>query len=78
MTVENCMLPCMRFIRLSHETGMRVLAEHLEWMFPQHVPKFQAIESRADKVLWAWLNAENAFDEAAIFVRDDTLMAGCY
>lgn len=63
---------------LSHETGLRVLAEQLDWMFPQHVPEFQAIESRADKVLWAWLNAEDAFDEAAIFVRADTLVAGRY
>lgn len=63
---------------LSHETGLRVLAEQLEWMFPQHVPGFQAIESRADKVLWAWLNARDAFDEAAIFVRADTLVAGRY
>lgn len=63
---------------LSHETGLRVLVEQLEGLFPERVPEFQSIESRADKVLWAWLNARDVFDEAAIFVRADTLVAGRY
>jgi hypothetical protein len=63
---------------LSHEAGLRVLAEQLEWICPENVSEFQAIESRADKVLWAWLYARDAFEEAAIFVRADTLAAGRY
>lgn len=61
---------------MSHELGLRVLAEQLEWMHPHLAQEFQAIESRADKILWTWLNARDAFEGAAIFVRADTLVAG--
>ena len=63
---------------MSHELGLRVLAEQLDWLHPELTTEFSAQEARVDKVLWAWLFARDALDEAAIFTRADTLTAGRY
>ena len=63
---------------MSHELGLRVLAEQLDWLHPELTTAFSAQEARVDKVLWAWLFARDALEEAAIFTRADTLTTGRY
>ena len=63
---------------LAGEVGLRVLTEQLEWLHPDRLPEFAACDSRADKVLWAYLHVPDTFDEAAILARADTLTAGRY
>ncbi|MAG94998.1 MAG: hypothetical protein CMJ48_14825 [Planctomycetaceae bacterium] len=63
---------------LADECGLRVLAEELEWLHPEQMAEFARWEGRLDKVLWTYLFAKDAFDEAAIFSRADTLTTGRY
>ena len=63
---------------LANELGLRVLAEQIDWLYPEHTAEFASWEGRVDKVLWAWLHTRDAFEEAAIFARADTLTAGRY
>ena len=63
---------------MSHEPGLRVLAEQIDWLRPELISAFSAWEGRVDKVLWAWMHARDAFDEAAIFARADALAVGRY
>lgn len=61
---------------LSDDRGQRVLTEEIQWRDPDSMPAFSALKSRADKALWAYLHARQAFDEAAIFARADALARG--
>ncbi len=58
---------------LADERGLRVLAEELEWISPELTESFSSWEGRLDKCLWAYLYARDAFDEASLFARADTL-----
>ncbi len=61
---------------LAEERGQRVLAEELAWRFPEKLPVFAGWSSLADKALWAYLEAREAFDEAALFARAEALRNG--
>jgi len=61
---------------LAEERGQRVLAEELAWRFPGKLAAFGRVSSRADKALWAYLEARKAFDEAALFARAEALRNG--
>jgi hypothetical protein len=63
---------------LSQEIGLQALAEELRSRHPQHLPEFSCFEHRYDRALWAWLNTPDAFEEAAIFARADSLSQGRY
>jgi hypothetical protein len=61
---------------LAEPKGLKVLIEELEWRHPDKLPLFAAQLGTADKSLWAFLNATEAFDEAAIFARAEALRNG--
>jgi hypothetical protein len=63
---------------LADERGLRALATELEWHHPELTDEFSVRNGRLDKALWAYLNARDAFDEAAIFARADSLISGRY
>jgi hypothetical protein len=61
---------------LADERGQRLLAEELAWRCPEKLPAFAGWRSLADKALWAYLEAREAFDEAALFARAEALRSG--
>jgi hypothetical protein len=61
---------------LAEPTGLKVLIEELEWRHPDKLPIFAAQLGAADKALWAYQNATDAFDAAAIFARAEALRNG--
>ncbi len=61
---------------LAEERAQRVLAEELAWRFSEKLPVFAGWSSLADKALWAYLEAREAFDEAALFARAEALRNG--
>lgn len=63
---------------LVDERGLIVLAEEIGWRCPQQVPAFAAMDGRADRVMWVYLHALGAFNEAALFAQADALSAGRY
>lgn len=63
---------------LACEGGLRVLAEQLEWLSPEHNAEFTKWESWPDKVLWAYLHTPETFDEASVFAQADTLISSRY
>ena len=63
---------------LSHEEGLAALTDELRCRDPQKLQEIGGLDLRYDKALWAWLNAPDAFDEAAIFARADLLSKGRY
>ncbi len=63
---------------LSEERGLSVLAEEVRARCPDRADEFAALEARCDKAAWVYLNIPDAFEEAALFARADTLAAGRY
>lgn len=61
---------------LADPRGQRVLLEEMEWRCPEKLCSFSELKSPADKALWAFLEARDAFDEAAIFARAEALRSG--
>jgi hypothetical protein len=61
---------------LAEPTGLKVLIEELEWRHPDKLPTFAAQLGAADKALWAFQFATDAFDAAAIFARAEALRNG--
>jgi len=61
---------------LSDQRGQKVLLEEMQWRCPDRLPEFRALTSPADKALWAYLEARDAFDQAAIFARAEALRTG--
>jgi len=61
---------------LADEQGLCVLAEEVQARSPDRAAEFAALEARCDKPLWVYLNVPDAFEEAALFARADTLAAG--
>jgi hypothetical protein len=56
--------------------GQKVLIEELEWRHSDKLEAFSKLKSPADKALWAYLHAHEAFDAAAIFARAEALRGG--
>lgn len=67
-----------RIANLADNRGLKVIREELSQRHPTMVPTWGALKNRADKVLWVYLNARDAFDEAAVFARADALSATRY
>lgn len=65
-----------RVDNLVNNRGLRVIREELSQRHPEKVPTFGALKNRADKVLWVYLNAHDAFEEAVVFARADSLSVG--
>ena len=63
---------------LAYEGGLRALAEQLDWLCPELTPEFSRWDGWLDKCLWAYMNAPEAFEEACIFARADTLTHSRY
>ncbi|MGQ9525941.1 MAG: hypothetical protein ACUVTZ_14045 [Armatimonadota bacterium] len=61
---------------LADERGQRVLAEELAWRFPEKLATFGQWNGLADRALWAYLEAREAFDAAALFARAEALRSG--
>jgi hypothetical protein len=61
---------------LADERSHKVLTEDLEWRCPDKLETFGKWKSLIDKALWAYLEARQAFDEAAIFARAEALRSG--
>lgn len=63
---------------LADPRGLKVIHEELSQRHPEMVPTWGALKNRADKVLWVYLNAPDAFEEAAVFARADALSVTRY
>lgn len=64
--------------KLADPRGLKVIHEELSQRHPTLVPTWGALKNRADKVLWVYLNARDAFEEAAVFARADSLSVTRY
>jgi len=60
-------------LALKQTCGLKVLLEELQDKHPGLVEPWGAIKGRLDRVIWTYLNARDAFEEAVIFARADTL-----
>lgn len=61
---------------LAEPKGLKVLIEELQWRHPDKLATIAGQSSPADKALWAYQNATDAFDSAAIFARAEALRNG--
>jgi hypothetical protein len=61
------------FDRLSDSAGLKVLLEELRERYPKKVRHWAALNRRLNKVLWTYLHARDAFEEAVVFARADSL-----
>lgn len=61
---------------LAEPKGLKVLIEELQWRHPDKLATMAGQSSSADKALWAYQNATDAFDSAAIFARAEALRNG--
>ncbi|CAN5266477.1 hypothetical protein BH11PLA2_BH11PLA2_37040 [soil metagenome] len=61
---------------LADERSQKVLVEDIDWRCPEKRDAFAAWRSLQDKALWAYLDARDTFDEAAIFARAEALRGG--
>ena len=64
--------------KLADNRGLKVIHEELSQRYATLVPTWGALKNRADKVLWVYLNARDAFEEAAVFARADALSVTRY
>lgn len=62
-----------RMVKLESNPGQKVLLEELQQRHPDKVAVWAGQKSRIDKVLWTYLNAPDAFEEAVVFARADVL-----
>ncbi len=68
-----------RMVKLEGNPGQKVLLEELRERYPKKVAEWAGLTSRIDKVLWIYLNAPDAFEEAVVFARADALSTKrCY
>jgi len=58
---------------LKQACGLKVLLEELQEKHPDLVGVWGNITGRLDRVVWTYLNARDAFEEAVIFARADHL-----
>lgn len=65
------------FIRLKDNAGLKVLLEEMRARYPKKVQTWSSFK-RLDKVVWTFLNAKDAFQEAAVFAKADSLVATRY
>ncbi len=61
---------------LADPRGQKVIVDEMQWRCPKLVSEFATMRSPADKALWAYLNAREPFDQAAIFARAEALRGG--
>ncbi|GIV04137.1 MAG: hypothetical protein KatS3mg015_2967 [Fimbriimonadales bacterium] len=61
---------------LADERSHRILLEELQWRCPDKLATLREQNSPLDRALWAYLEARQAFDEAAIFARAEALRSG--
>lgn len=59
--------------KLAERRGLKVIKEELTQRYPKMVATWGALKNRHDKVLWVYLNARDAFTEAAVFASADAL-----
>ena len=64
--------------KLADNCGLKVIHEELSQRHPKLVATWGALKNRHDKVLWVYLNALDAFKEAAVFARADALSVSRY
>lgn len=61
---------------LSDSRGQRLLLEELQAVCPERIEEFRQLASPLDKALWAYLEAHDAFEHAAVFARAESLRGG--
>lgn len=66
------------FLRLADNAGLKVLLDELRHCYPRKVEHWKALKRRLDKVVWTCLNAQDAFEEAVVFARADSLTTTRY
>lgn len=66
------------FLSLKPNCHLKVLLEELRDRNPELVNEWSKNKSRLDKIVWTYLNARAAFQEAVIFVRADDLARSMY
>jgi len=64
--------------KLADKRGLKVIHEELSQRYPELLATWGALKNRHDKVLWVYLNARDAFKEAAVFARADALRVTRY
>ena len=63
---------------LADERSQKVLVEDIEWRCPDKRGAFAGWSCLHDKALWAYLEAGETFDQAAIFARAEALRGGLF
>jgi len=66
------------FLDLIRPCSLKVLLEELQQEAPELVDQWGEIQSRMDKVVWTYLNARKAFEDAVIFARADSFSKSRY
>lgn len=66
------------FQQLAENAGLKVILEELQARYPKKVHHWEALKRRLDKVVWTYLNATDAFEEAVVFARADSLSTTRY
>lgn len=66
------------FLSLKEDCHLKVLLEELRDHNPELVHEWAKVKTKLDKVIWTYLNARAAFQEAVIFVRADDLAKSMY
>ncbi|GEM_PF-6815126 len=66
------------FLSLKEDCHLKVLLEELKDHNPELVHEWAKNTTKLDKVIWTYLNARAAFQEAVIFVRADDLTKSMY
>ncbi|MFO0911492.1 MAG: hypothetical protein U0795_00925 [Pirellulales bacterium] len=63
---------------LTDPRAQRVLLEVFEYRCPDKLSELQKLSSPADRALWAYLDARDAFEEALLFGRAEAMRTGQY
>jgi len=75
---RNIQLLLRTFLSLRRNCHLKVLLEELRHQNPELVAAWAKVETRLDKIVWTYLHARAAFQEAVIFARADDLAKSMY
>ncbi len=67
-----------RCLALRTTPGLKVILEELNARYPERVDEWASLHGGLDRVVWTYLNAPDAFEEAAVFARADSLASTRY
>ena len=61
---------------LADSRGQKVLIDEIQWRSEERLPELRMLRSRADRALWVHLEIPEAFHQAAMFSRTESLRNG--